>query len=80
LIVVGVSGLANRVFTAHSSNMTKKRGSVWKGIRDAFNLHEALEMLGTFGKSGERALEELINVVLMLLALSAVLGFVYFFG
>jgi hypothetical protein len=60
--------------------MAKKRGSVWDGIRDAYNLHEALEALKALGRSGGRAVEEVTNVALMLVALAAVLSFVYFFG
>ena len=33
---------------------SKKRGTIWDGIRDAYNIHEAFELLEGFRRSGGR--------------------------
>jgi hypothetical protein len=54
--------------------MAKKRGSVWDGIRDAYNLHQAIETLGALRQSGGRFLEGLREMALMIAALAVVMG------
>jgi hypothetical protein len=54
--------------------MAKKRGSVWDGIRDAYNLHQAIEMLGALRQSGGRFLEGLGEMAMMIVALAIVCG------
>jgi hypothetical protein len=39
--------------------MAKKRSSMWDGIRDVYNLHQAFETLETLRRSGGRFLQEL---------------------
>jgi hypothetical protein len=51
--------------------MTKKRGTIWDGIRDAYNVHEAFELLESFRRSGGRYLTEL-GEALMVAALALI--------
>jgi hypothetical protein len=52
--------------------MTKKRGTIWDGIRDAYNIHEAFEMQEGFRRSGRRYLTDLGEMALMVAALALV--------
>ena len=52
--------------------MTKKRGSVWDGIRDAYNVHEAFQLLESLRRSGGRFVHELSEMALMVGALAIV--------
>ena len=60
--------------------MAKKRGSGWQGIRDAYNLHQAMETLATLRQSGERLRGELAEMAMMVAALVVVIALFYLFG
>ncbi|WP_038946799.1 hypothetical protein [Bradyrhizobium genomosp. III] len=52
--------------------MTKKRHSVWNGIRDAYNVHEAMQLLDSLQRSGGHYLTELREMALMVIVLAIV--------
>jgi hypothetical protein len=52
--------------------MTKKRGTIWDGIRHAYNVHEAFELLESFRRLGGRWLTELGEMALMVAALALI--------
>jgi hypothetical protein len=54
--------------------MVKKRGSVWDGIRDAYNLHQTIETLGELRQAGGKLLGELGEMAMMFAALAVVIG------
>jgi hypothetical protein len=57
--------------------MVKKRGSVWDGIRDAYNLHQAIETLGELRQAGGKLLEVLGEMAMMIATLAVVIGMFY---
>lgn len=63
-----------------SARDSKKRGTIWNGIRDAYNVHEALDLLESLHHGTGRLFEQVRETALMALALAAVLGLFYFFG
>jgi hypothetical protein len=52
--------------------MTKKRSTIWDGIRDAHNVHECFRGVGGLCRSDGRYLTELGEMALMVAALALV--------
>ncbi|WP_369723673.1 hypothetical protein AB8Z38_06785 [Bradyrhizobium sp. LLZ17] len=53
--------------------MTKKRGSVWDGIRDAYNVHEAFQLLESLRDRSGSVLHELRELAMLAGALALVI-------
>jgi hypothetical protein len=52
--------------------MAKKCDTVWGGIRDAYNVREAFQVIETLRRSGGRVVGEVGEMVMMVGALAAV--------
>ena len=57
-----------------------ERGTIWDGIRDAHNIHEAFELLEGLRRSGGRYLTELGEMALMVAALALVCAVFWLLG
>jgi hypothetical protein len=59
---------------AHNLDMAKKRGTVWDGIRDAYNVHEAFYLIETLRRSGGRVIGQIGEMIMMVGTLAVVCG------
>jgi hypothetical protein len=60
--------------------MTKKRGTIWDGVRDTYNVHEAFGLLESLRRSSGRYLTELGEMALMVAALALICAVFWLLG
>ncbi|WP_409188772.1 hypothetical protein [Bradyrhizobium sp. RDM4] len=60
--------------------MKKRRGTVWDGIRDAHNVHEAFQLIESLRHRGGNVLHELRELALLAAALALVVAVFWLIG